>query len=396
MDPVLLNLLMTLAGSANTKSSNKSDLEALLSEALGIFSGTYQQQQNPKSDPEFLRQVNMPVANEILMANNPNSIRYQILAMVERGESDAAIKNWIDGIGGVMDTDAWYAANPTEPYETKENLKSLVDKLKGEQRDFQKAVLTTSVSDDAKSVYAKAGLPEPDAPYPGPDPDAAAAITQTIGDVALGASQKRLKEIEAERAKKNLEMGIIPRTPQQKAELAGYTDPDSPGAGNALRRLAQDISRQYGLGGASWMMDPKAQPTGKREQEARKAYLAKLQELGINTKTQSLGDMPEGMEGAVGDKRAVRRQQAVTPSGYMAGVSPSLRSEELKASPLDANDKDYLKLKAFEKNKDAYFQEAQRLFSERIRQKQAAQGTGSPLMDALVRRTYLNRLMNNG
>jgi len=128
----LEQILMLIAQLSDTKSSNKSDLDVLLSPELGIFSGTFQQQPNPKYDQEFLRQRYMPVSNEILTTSSPESVRSQILAMVGRGESDVAIKRWIDN----NNTDNWYRQNPDEPYESKADLKNLVTKLKNEQFDL--------------------------------------------------------------------------------------------------------------------------------------------------------------------------------------------------------------------------------------------------------------------
>jgi hypothetical protein len=88
------------------------------------------------------------------------------------------------------------------------------------------------------------------------------------------------------------------------------------------------------------------------------------------------------------------RDTRVPASGYMAGTPSTKMAEQFQEKPLSKNDRDYLKLKAFEKNKDAYMQEAQRLLTRRVQQEQAAQGTGSPLVDALIRRAYVNRLMN--
>jgi len=384
----LEQILMLLAQLSDTKSSNKSDLDVLLSPELGIFSGTFQQQPNPKYDQEFLRQRYMPVSNEIMATSRPDSVRSQILAMVGRGESDVAIKRWIDN----NNTDNWYRQNPDEPYESKADLKNLVTKLKNEQFDLQGKMLDASVASDAQSVFAKAGLPEPEAGYPGPDEAIAESISQTIGDVASTASAKRLQEIEAERTKKNQEMGIY-RTPTQRAEFAGqaFAGPFR-GAGaysDARRNIAFQIGREYGLDGGTWWSDPNARPTGRVEQQARAAFLKKLKEYGYDDETMKLEAEAKG-------KGPVRRQANVTPSGYMAGVSPSLRPKELEAGPLSANDRDYTRLKAFEANKDTIMQEAKRLFTERVRQNQAAQGTGSPLVDAIIRRAYVNRLMNNG
>jgi hypothetical protein len=415
MDPVIQQILMMLAQSSNTKSGNKSDLENLLAPALGIFSGTMMPEpEDPRLSDDYIRRQNTPVSNEIL-AGGLDTLRAQILAMVQRGEPDAAIKNYIDGIGTEFNTDDYFANNPNEPYQSKKDLKQLVDVLKSEQRKYESATLDASIARQSqKSVYAKAGLPEPDAEYPG-DPMANEVLAQ-IGGVSAEASARRLREIEAERRRKESKLASTATgAASQPYRDAGFTDLQQREA-----ELRQEMARALQPG------TPNVRSTTEISKDMEE--LAKLQrtqkgESGdkVNLRNIAIGAGLQAVGGPIGQLignivapiRTPRKTKAEgvekgerdtrTPaSGYMAGTPSSQMAEQFQETPLSKDDRDYLKLKAFEKvnketgmtNRDMYMQEAQRLLTRRIQSEQAAQGTGSPLVDALIRRAYVNRLMN--
>ena len=415
----LEQILMLIAQLSDTKSSNKSDLNVLLSPELGIFSGTMMPEpEDPRWSDDYIRRQNMPVSNEIY-AGGLDTMRAQILAMVDRGESDASIKNYIDGIGTEFDTDKYFANNPNEPYQSKNDLKKLVDVLKGEQRKYESASLDASIARQSqKSEYAKAGLPEPDADYPGPGETIAESISQTIGDVVSTASARQLREIEAERKKKEEKIFSKGTGAESKAYRdAGYTDLQQRQA-----ELRQEMARALQPGTPNVRStteiskDMEELARVQRAQQGGGGKKVNFRNVLIGAGGYALGGPIGGLIGTIiappitertktsGRAEKPKRDTRTPASGYMAGVSPSLRPKELEAGPLSANDRDYIRLKAFERvnketgmtNKDTIMQEAKRLFTERVRQNQAAQGTGSPLVDAIIRRAYVNRLMNNG
>jgi hypothetical protein len=232
-------------------------------------------------------------------------------------------------------------------------------------------------------------------------------VLAQIGGVASEASARRLREIEAERKKK--EEKILSKGTGAESQAyrdAGYTDLQQreaelrqemaralqPGTPNV--RSTTEISKDM----EELAKMQRAQRGGGKEVNFRNVLIgAGLQALGG-----PIGGLIGGIIAPTRTDRTKTSEQAEKPerdtrvpaSGYMAGTPSTKMAEQFQQKPLSKDDRDYLKLKAFEKNKDAYMQEAQRLLTRRVQQEQAAQGTGSPLVDALIRRAYVNRLMN--
>lgn len=391
------DILALLAVSGNTKSGNKTDLATLLSPELGIFSGTFQQQADPRTSEEFIRQRNMPITNEILARSQPNSLRAQILAMVESGSTEAEINNWIDS----MDTDGYFAANPTDVFETKNDLKSLAKTLKAENFKLQGELMDAQIAAQSADPFRKAGLPTEYS-----IPDEAVFAAQAIGEQGVFSAQKRLAEIERERLKQEeqtvasksvdkayRDAGISElqqRDAMLRQELAKALQPGTPNTRSVMdiEKDMREVAKQMRSG----------QPAGPSAGTRVGRSLLRSGLSGL------LGPVLGGLAGlAVGSGEPSqaaagpsRRKAATPPSGYMAGATASQLPEELTPKKVSAADREALQLAAYlrPENQAKRRQEVQDLLARRIQSEQAAQGTGNPTVDALIRRAYVNRLMN--
>lgn len=390
------DILALLAVSGNTKSGNKTDLSTLLSPELGIFSGTFVGGADPRTSEEFIRQRNMPITNEILSRSQPNSLRAQILAMVESGNTEAEINNWIDS----MDTDGYFAANPTDVYETKDDLKSLAKTLKGENFKLQGELMDAQIAAQTADPFRKAGLPTE---YP--VPEEISFVSQAISEQGAASAARRLAEIERERLKKE-EQTVASKTVDKAYRDAGISDLQQrdamlrqelakalqPGTPNTrsvtdIEKDLREVAKQMRVG----------QPAGPSlATRAGRGLLRGIVEAAFPAWGRLAGTAIGSGAPSEAPAGPSRRKAATPPSGYMAGATAAQLPEELTPKKVSAADREALQLSAYlrPENQARRQQEVQDLLARRIRSEQAAQGTGNPTVDALIRRAYVNRLMN--
>jgi hypothetical protein len=391
------DILALLAVSGNTKSGNKTDLSTLLSPELGIFSGTFMNQPDPRTSEEFIRQRNMPLTNEILSRSQPNSLRAQILAMVESGSTEAEIGNWIDS----MDTDGYYTNNPTDVYETKQDLKALTKALKGENFKLQGELLDAQIASQSADPFRKAGLPTEYSV-----PEETSLVAQAIGEQGVASAQRRLAEIERERlrqeektvATKSVDKAyrdagiseLQQRDAMLRQELARSLQPGTPNTRSVtdIEKDLREVAKQMRSG----------QPAGPSlATRAGRGLLRGALGAVFGPALGALGGLAVGSgEPSQAPAGQGRRKAATPPSGYMAGATASQLPEELTPKKVSAADREALQLSAYlrPENQAKRQQEVQNLLARRIQSEQAAQGTGNPTVDALIRRAYVNRLMN--
>lgn len=370
------DILALLAVSGNTKSGNKTDLSTLLSPELGIFSGTFQQQADPRLDEDFIRQRNMPITNEILNSGRTDTVRAQILSMVQEGASEPEINQWID-----LNANDFYSKNPTDIPETTADLKSLAKTLKSEQFKFSNELSDARISAASQSPFAKAGLPEPGSRYAIPEEPFMAA--DLMAKSAAEGYKKRLAEIEKNRL-------LQEQAGSRPSKAAGYREAGFTDLQQREAELRQEMARALQPGTPNVRStteiakDMEALQKERRAGEPSKENVSLLARLGRGAAKAVIGQVGGPLLGPLvgswigADKPTDGK---TTPKGKDA--APKQTMEELR---LRRNlNPDFQQRKMNEVNK---------LLAERYQKQADTQGTGDPLVDALIRRAYVNRLMN--